>query len=655
MRRRFGLAPNDFQQDEAERTFVDLLARMPSWRASLPPQQRLRRSGQQQADNAWVARVDGEAAEAWEFFWLQKDWRKGFVTDVEYKSLSTRAAILRQYSGPHFGPGDLAEIGVLLDHQVDSSADGGNFSIQVLTLALERFKMDLVPSRPVLVLLPWFVYGPGADYVVLLVPWRLDALFPAVPVVRVVLAIALDAKGQSRNHWFAIRKAGGVQTGGALTRFQFRRTREDRGGLKRVRELCLPGRAVSAPRARPGIGEESTWYEAWACLIGEAAELEVPSNTSVQELKLKAQREFGIHELVTSRGQLLRGLCTLREAGLRDGETISATVRSARLSSGRLCRAFALVRGDGTVVSWGDKVACGQYSDINWEELRDVQKIRPSSGAFAALLGNGRVLTWGDTSSGADSSAVRSQLHEVVEIESSAFAFAAIRRDGSVVTWGDPRFGGDSRQVRDQLVEIQHIAGSGRAFAAIRRDGRVVAWGSEDCGGDCGEVKDQLQDVVQVHNTYSAFAAIRRDGSVVTWGDKHGGGDISEVITQLEDVRKIHGSSYAFAAIRGNGQEIQGSNSAFAVIKSDGTVVAWGDRQVGGDCSNVQDQLTDVHRVSLRQSKFAPVTDSSLPLRGASERSSAFGENFGLVAPCTTEEEQSPDRELSEAEDAPLL
>lgn len=74
--------------------------------------------------------------------------------------------------GPHFGPGDLAEIGMQLDkaeralvsraestgsdvgggleahpYNVDSSADGGNFSIQVLSLALKRFALELVPSK----------------------------------------------------------------------------------------------------------------------------------------------------------------------------------------------------------------------------------------------------------------------------------------------------------------------------------------------------------------------------------------------------------------------------------------------------------------------------------------------------------------------------
>lgn len=89
--------------------------------------------------------------------------------------------------GPHFGPGDLAEMGVELDleerklfancssssvhsahrvvgasggeedrpsrgsrfsgHNVDPSAEGGNFSIQVLTVALQKFNLQLLPAK----------------------------------------------------------------------------------------------------------------------------------------------------------------------------------------------------------------------------------------------------------------------------------------------------------------------------------------------------------------------------------------------------------------------------------------------------------------------------------------------------------------------------
>ncbi|CAL1154050.1 unnamed protein product, partial [Cladocopium goreaui] len=100
--------------------------------------------------------------------------------------------------GPHFGPGDLAEIGVHLDQQeralvrqatgevgtgaeeynVDSSADGGNFSIQVLSVALKRFELELVSSRH--------------------------------PNMKVAMKDPSEATEaflcQSRDHWFAIRK-----------------------------------------------------------------------------------------------------------------------------------------------------------------------------------------------------------------------------------------------------------------------------------------------------------------------------------------------------------------------------------------------------------------------------------------------------------------
>lgn len=38
-------------------------------------------------------------------------------------------------------------------------------------------------------------------------------------------------------------------------------------------------------------------------------------------------------------------------------------------------------------------------------------------------------------------------------------------------------------------------------------------------------------------------------------------------------------------------QDISSTNDAFAAIKSDGTVVAWGDRRNGGDSSAVQDTV----------------------------------------------------------------
>ena len=71
-----------------------------------------------------------------------------------------------------------------------------------------------------------------------------------------------------------------------------------------------------------------------------------------------------------------------------------------------------------------------------------------SMGAFAALKTDGSVVTWGSSTYGGSSSSVSSSLSSgvtVVYVGSSAFA--ALKDDGSVVTWGTAVYGGDSSSV----------------------------------------------------------------------------------------------------------------------------------------------------------------------------------------------------------------
>jgi hypothetical protein len=49
-------------------------------------------------------------------------------------------------------------------------------------------------------------------------------------------------------------------------------------------------------------------------------------------------------------------------------------------------------------------------------------------------------------------------------------------------------------------------------------------------GGDISEVASQLRSgVTQIFSSTFSFAALKSDGSVVTWGDASGGGDSSAV------------------------------------------------------------------------------------------------------------------------------
>jgi len=69
-------------------------------------------------------------------------------------------------------------------------------------------------------------------------------------------------------------------------------------------------------------------------------------------------------------------------------------------------------------------------------------------------------------------------------------------------------------------------------------------------GGDSSNVQGQLKNVQQIQATDWAFAAVLDDGSVVTWGDPDVGGDSSAVQRQLKNVQQIQATRGAFAAIR---------------------------------------------------------------------------------------------------------
>jgi hypothetical protein len=76
-----------------------------------------------------------------------------------------------------------------------------------------------------------------------------------------------------------------------------------------------------------------------------------------------------------------------------------------------------------------------------------VTNIFPNAEAFAALKKDGSVVTWGHPNEGGDSSQVADVLSSgVTKIFSNPGAFAALKKDGSVITWGDPERGGDTNR-----------------------------------------------------------------------------------------------------------------------------------------------------------------------------------------------------------------
>ena len=329
------------------------------------------------------------------------------------------------------------------------------------------------------------------------------------------------------------------------------------------------------------------------------------------------------------------------------GGTLTVTQKERPYEDGYNSGAFAAIKFDGSVVTWGKAGSGGDsavyHSDsITYESIKNysvkdqlngaipITQIYSGGSAFAALRADGSVITWGDADSGGDSRihsspyndpssvtspipvgdsySVADQLDGTVKVtqiySNEDDAFAALREDGSVVTWGNSGYGGDSTAVAKQLngtIDVVKIFTNYGAFMALRADGSVVTWGRASAGGDSSvyhndysvypsvvtnySVADKLDGTVKVTSIYSnndnSFAALREDGSVVTWGEDVTGGDSSSVADKLDGSVKVT----QIYSTNGNGGMMMSDRSSFAALREDGSVVTWGSPSSGGDSS----------------------------------------------------------------------
>lgn len=89
----------------------------------------------------------------------------------------------------------------------------------------------------------------------------------------------------------------------------------------------------------------------------------------------------------------------------------------------------------------------------------------------------------------------------------------------------------------------------------------------------------RLNRVKHIFSRISAYAAVRSDGSVTTWGSGFTGYE-QRHIEEPENIEDV-----VF---------IKGTNWAFAALKKDGSVISWGNNEYGGDSSAVTEELTGV-------------------------------------------------------------
>ncbi|WP_146131610.1 RCC1 domain-containing protein [Chromobacterium amazonense] len=156
--------------------------------------------------------------------------------------------------------------------------------------------------------------------------------------------------------------------------------------------------------------------------------------------------------------------------------------------------------------------------------LSNVAKLFASKTAFAALKKDGTVVSWGDSQRN-NVASVQAQLRDVATVASTETAFAALKKDGTVVTWGDETRGGDASAVQAQLNNVVALFANDYAFAALKKDGSVVTWGAAAHGGDSSAVQAKLQNIRAIYSTdLGGFLAVAKDGKLVNWGSPSAGG-----------------------------------------------------------------------------------------------------------------------------------
>ncbi|OPZ91157.1 MAG: Endo-1,4-beta-xylanase A precursor [Firmicutes bacterium ADurb.Bin419] len=219
---------------------------------------------------------------------------------------------------------------------------------------------------------------------------------------------------------------------------------------------------------------------------------------------------------------------------------------------------YLALKEDGTVVAWGSNSynQCVVPSTLS-------KAVAVAAGAYhsVALLEDGTVVVWGDNSY--QQCEIPEGLSNVKAIYASAYNTAAIKEDGTVVVWGP--YGSDLLNIPEGLSNVKEIAIGNTHMLALKEDGTVTSWGSDDLSEDYSEeyienhgyitIPEGLNDVksIAAGNYYSI--AVKSDGSVVLWGDYPSTAEYgySQDVRNLKNVNKISAYDYYLTALTESG------------------------------------------------------------------------------------------------------
>ena len=130
------------------------------------------------------------------------------------------------------------------------------------------------------------------------------------------------------------------------------------------------------------------------------------------------------------------------------------------------------------------------------EELENGVDLVGKGAAFAAVRDDGSVVTWGSVDDG-----IRMQSKTMWPGFSAAVSGTAT-----------------PSQQQKKTNSVEHVAAEDRAFAAAKDDGSFISWRRADSGGDSHTVQGQVTSGVRhIVGNWAACAAMKGDGSIVTY------------------------------------------------------------------------------------------------------------------------------------------
>jgi len=232
----------------------------------------------------------------------------------------------------------------------------------------------------------------------------------------------------------------------------------------------------------------------------------------------------------------------------------------------------------------GTNIVTATGSSLNLTAQKELQGIYDVviSNAFGTVtsfprrlfLSPGRVVAWGWNDYG--QTIVPPGLSDVVSISGGELHSLALRSDGTVFAWGAVgASNGDQGSldfgqaiVPPGLSNIVAIAAGGYHNLVLRSDGTVAAWGAgtndpstsvNSAALSFGQnvVPYGLSNVVAIAGSLNSSLALKSDGTVLAWGNNWYGQ--TNVPAGLSNVVSVSAGDYHFLA-----------------LKADGTVVSWG-------------------------------------------------------------------------------